>query len=473
MLRLNQAATQKFSIAIPLLLILILAIGLAKISVTSTLPTLISLYVLFVGACILIFAFHNIELFLLFLFATRSIIDNFWFIPIFSLGSKNINLLMVWGVATPCFAVLLLVVNRVNVMSHSIARPMLLSVFINIIAVIVSPFKLEALGYFFRIVGCYPFFFLAGIFSTNRRQINNLLKSYLISVLVVAILSIYQLAGGIEYHNFTGNFGRVTGLYNDTGTVSFYIMLAIPALLFLISQSSGSSKIVYSLFIGLLIIILFFTYHRASWIVVAVQLILWSFMTKKLHYSVVSISIFLCTLVLLHGSITSFLSGFYEPLTIVYTPSGGFSDTALSGRIGIWRAMTSYFMESSYILKFLGNGLDTTTYIARIYIPGRFRNLVPTGIHSDYLRILIENGIAGLLVHSWLLGILIKNTLVSSMKEKDIYFRCLSQAFLLCLIFFILMGITTMPSEYPSFNWYFFALAGIVFHRQKEWQDKI
>ena len=462
MLRLNQAATQKFSNSILLFLILIFGIVLAKVLVRSPLLAAIALFVP-ITALGLITA--KVEVFLLFIFATRSLIDNFWSIPLFSLGAKNINLLMVWGMLIPCLAVILLLRNRINIVNHSIARPMLLSVFVNLLAVIISPFKLEAIGYFFRVVGGYPIFFLAAACSINREKIDKFIKIALFACLLTSIFAIYQRLGGISYYQTTmgGALYRTAGFYHDVGTISLYMMLSIPIVVFLYYNSHSISKrIIYISFMAILLFTLFLAYHRAGWIIVVIQLVLWSIMSRRFLIAGMCIT-FTATFILMlpDQHITSFISGFFAPLTIVFY-SRGLPDVAFSGRVGAWKVLLQDFLGRSLITRLLGTGLSTTYSITALY-----PSMTPTmDAHNDYIRILVENGIVGIMVHIWLLWTLGKSALIVYLKSKDFYLRNLAQLFILLLVALILISITLRPSQYPSFNWYIFGFAGIVSHIQ-------
>ena len=462
MLRLNQATTQKVSNSILLFLILIFGIVLAKVLVESPLLAAIAL---FVPITVFGLLATKVEPFLLFIFATRSVIDNFWNISLFSLGSKNINLLMIWGVLIPCLAVLLLLRNRINIVNHSIARPMLLSVFVNLLAVIISPFKLEAIGYFFRVVGGYPIFFLAAACSINREKIDKFIKIALFACLLTSIFAIYQRLGGISYYQTTmgGALYRTAGFYHDVGTISLYMMLSIPIVVFLYYNSHSISKrIIYISFMAILLFTLFLAYHRAGWIIVVIQLGLWSIISRRFLLMGICITVLATFILMFLGQhITSFLSGFFAPLTIMFY-SRGIPDSALSGRMGAWRVLVQYFVGSSLVTYLFGTGLSTTYSITELYRPmGPAMNA-----HNDYIRILVENGIVGIVVHIWLLWTLGKSALTVYLKSKDLYSRSLAQLFILLLVVFILTSITLRPSQYPSFNWYIFGFAGIVSHIQ-------
>jgi O-antigen ligase len=79
-------------------------------------------------------------------------------------------------------------------------------------------------------------------------------------------------------------------------------------------------------------------------------------------------------------------------------------DDVLSGRLSVAQIAISYYLDSSYVHKIFGIGLYRTLEVTKGSSLG-----TSFGIHGDYLAVLVESGIVGLLAFLLLLFVFIKN----------------------------------------------------------------
>ncbi len=102
-----------------------------------------------------------------------------------------------------------------------------------------------------------------------------------------------------------------------------------------------------------------------------------------------------------------------------------------SGRIGVWLVLLNKWVDSSYFNKIFGHGIVVVPEIlGQDY-----------GAHNDYIDLLIETGLVGLLLYSWILITILKELFLFLKKATGNYCLSLAYCSLALFVAFISMSL--------------------------------
>jgi O-antigen ligase len=207
----------------------------------------------------------------------------------------------------------------------------------------------------------------------NRRLILFLLFSSLIP-LVAGFLQFFTL-GGIQ----EGGVRRIYATAENPIRFGIYLVVMFNfTLALLLSLRSYKQKVTLSLLCLCLIFSLFQTFSRAGWVSLLIALFIFIVLSPKGKYwKLLILFIYICALI-----VAVFL------LPQIWLRILAFKDIAW--RIFLWSEELPLFLERPLF----GYGLGSTTYVISKAIMG-----FPILIHNDYLRILLELGVVGLLIY--------------------------------------------------------------------------
>ncbi|UCD84851.1 MAG: hypothetical protein JSU92_01300, partial [Deltaproteobacteria bacterium] len=287
-------------------------------------------------------------------------------------------------------------------------------------------YSIQTFGWLARVIFPISFYFSIPYIVKERSDILTLTKMVALSGIFPATMGFLQLAGVISYTRLPETFGvytldRATGGYYDSFSFSLPIILAIFSILFLFQyqKGKGETKGTNKLYVFLLIAyvsILAFTYHRVAYITLTISIGLWLIYNKHKKLLLLLIILIIFTLPVTSSFLTEFFADLYKPfLSESSLPVG----RAFHGRLGVWETVLSSYSRYSFSEKLLGKGIAT-----------RYS-------HNDFIRILLSNGICGLIVYLSILGtigkrILQLRRLYSKGKDEFMY-----QFSILCQLIFV------------------------------------
>jgi O-antigen ligase len=198
------------------------------------------------------------------------------------------------------------------------------------------------------------------------------------------------------------------------------------------------------------------TYHRMSFIVVTIVFLLWTLINRR--YAVI-----LTIAVLLMVSfplVVAFLPSFFADIYVTERvhgstssdPNGKISNATFHGRGGVWRKFMKKYEESDEFHQLFG-----------IEMAGR-------APHNDYLRVLITNGLIGLLIYLAMLlfiGLKLLRTYAMSRQHGDRFMTQFSLTALFIFIFYVLGSMTLAISLLSTITWFFWIFSGITFYQHQ------
>ena len=251
----------------------------------------------------------------------------------------------------------------------------------------------ESVREFIRVATIFLLYFLAYKLIQEERDWNLLLKFILISYIFPGVVAFGQFALGMGLPDEFGGFNRVYGTFNHPNPFAFYTFFILGiAIALILSQKKGViTKLDRNklwILASPLVFLLFATYTRSA----LACLLIFIFILGILKYRKI----------LLGGAflflIAYFLSNvFQQRLWELFTldPYG-----SIVWRLRLWRDI----MPISLWQPWFGYGIGTFNSLVEFYRGFEWGSLEA---HNDYLKIFVENGIAGLVSYiSLILGLL-------------------------------------------------------------------
>lgn len=235
---------------------------------------------------------------------------------------------------------------------------------------------------------------------------------------------------GIPYLGYV----RYAGTYRHPLIVSYYLFMAIPAVIYLfIKENNKRYRAIYIAVIAIFHLGIFFSFYRTIWISI---LVFWScyimVVSKRKIASLALTSIIAFVIWQLIGDILiSRLMGiktiFQNPGIILSFDSYEYN-MLFSGRMGIWKTGLEAYFQSSWLEKVFGLGLNSVSKLSFTYM------------HNEYLSAIVETGIIGLICFSIWISIVIK-VVLNYARTNKIY----AYLILAVVVSFLVTAMGTMP----------------------------
>ena len=318
---------------------------------------------------------------LLYVIATKSIVDVFWYInygPISVVSLHGIFILLM-------FIPILRYKKILSKKWNSTANYYLLAL---IISIILSIFRdpIFAIEVFIISITAYLGFFIIPILVNDRKKLKQLLIAIMISGIFPAIITIYQYTTGAIFGEAelrkTVGLLRSVGLYHDAFPTRFYGLITIFSILMFTNNFQFKNKLYSLLMFVLGFLAIFSVYLVFSKAGISI-LLAWT--TIIIIYSQNKIKNTLLLLTMFIGLSYALSDLFIENIEQLFSKEIGYNNErakdirySLAGRGFIWTDAWDQWLNRSFIFQIFGDG-------------------VSRGVHNEFLRIFLMNGVFGLL----------------------------------------------------------------------------
>ena len=305
----------------------------------------------------------------------------------------------------------------------------------------------SSVEYFFRIVsGCMGFVLFQYYFN-EREAFRKLILFLLLAGLFPVLVGIYQGLTGTMWRIETTSAGmfRYVGMYHDAFTVRYYGYQTLTAILLYWSYFADRKlimKAMLALYGCATIFVIFKGYSKTGLLIFVVWAFIWAFVARKIHWLLVIAAAVMVINFTMDNRILNDTERVYMKEIGAYE---GTMDEKyiLSGRMVVWESAWNKWNEVDTFKKLFGSGANPP-------------------VHNEYLRILICNGIVGLLVFIVSL-IIISGKVVGRVLARA---SPLNVTALMVLCMLIIDTIGLHPDLYPAYQWYIYgfitlALSGV------------
>ncbi|WP_456439471.1 O-antigen ligase family protein [Psychroserpens sp.] len=317
---------------------------------------------------------------LLVLVATKSIVDAFWdhqFGPL--------SIMSMQGLLIPALFYMVLI-NKKNMPSVWIrtANIYVLALSFGIVwAVTVKPLMFVENA--ILCLNVYLGFILIPILVTTQKRLKQFLLAIMICGLFPILVSIYQLNTGVVFREReTVGLLRYVGFYHDAFPVRFYGLMSLLSVL--LYQLIFKTKDVFLNSFMLLVaggafVSIYAVYSKAAIAILGLWIVLLLLFSKSKVKQSFSIFIGLLVLVLVFGdAVSSNIEQLFSKEVGYQTGEVKDAKYTLAGRGYIWEDFWGFWInEQTFFYQWFGDGIDRPA-------------------HNEFLRILLLNGIIGLIL---------------------------------------------------------------------------
>ncbi len=330
-------------------------------------------------------------------------------------------------------------------------RPAILLLLTTFISIGNSFFDASTLGQtldvWLRYISSFALVFIAGksLKEEDYIKIFNLLLIFSLIPITISFLQYFNL---YEYKDFDYVFGkkigRVSGGYAKPVALMGILFYGYAfSLVMIFFSKKWYLKTIYASYITIAVIIILMTYHRASMIIVTVATLSVGWLYKKRAFTVAVIT--LLTLVLSYVVLE-------HVIELFRTLDTGSERSFMRGRGGTWTLYLTKYFDSSFLDILFGKGN------AVMKINGEIHHEP----HNDFIRIMIQYGIIGVMLYISLMVGFMKKSLKYAKKETNPTRKMIGILSFASGISLILYSMTIEPTRYPGFFWYYAAMMSFI-----------
>jgi O-antigen ligase len=358
------------------------------------------------------------------------------------LGSESyLNPLAAFAMLLVLFAIVFLLLKKINLVSDTPVRIFFLYILISLLwGGIYSVSKPNFIATFTRLLSYFSLFVLSSIlFGRSEKDTKKLVVAYFLSFVIPLSIGFYQI---VTHQGRTAEWVEsLIGLRRIYGTLSHpnaFSRLILFALLLIFNLLFITKKVRYKIVgcfvIGLLLLEVFHTYTRGTWLAI------------PLSFGIIGLVHYRKLLAI----IPLFIAGviFFVP-TVLYR----FSDIiSVAYRWKVWTTILSYMGGIEFLF---GKGLGSISAMIHTIFP-------ITQAHNDYLRIIFDSGFVGFILYMSIHLIL----LYRAIRLLRIPLSSFNVAIVLTFVSFSssLLLVSFFDNIFRAIviQWYYWTLAGVV-----------
>lgn len=406
------------------------------------------------AALSVVFLFFNPVNGILFLTLVKPVVDTSFYVVFMG----NLNLTRVHGVLIPSIIILYMMTARGDSrLRHMPMKALWLiygaDVFLFSGIVAYSSGLLEAADVFFRHINGLVGFYMFQAFFTADERLKKLFFVMIIAGIFPVVTTLYQIVTGVQWHvlehSISEGVMRNTGLYYHILTVRYYCYQTLAGMLLYWSMFKRPGMMARLAALALLagiIVVTYKTYSKAGYLEIILWGLIWFTLRKKFLVLVTIALVFMLVIPFYATEIVDDISRVFHREVAAVSGDDEVGATAFAGRLPGWQARIDQFMDLHPLQQMFGSGV------------------VSTGVHNDYLMMLMHGGIFGLGIYVALfgtLGVLLVRELVRKVDPLGIV------AFMLYATFLV-ETVGLEPSSYPHFQWLVWGMVGLFLRRRQD-----
>jgi hypothetical protein len=389
---------------------------------------------------------------------SRPLIDCFWNLRFIQVGSLQLNFQSVVGVSVPIAAWFVVARDGDLDRRTMLENALLVYAALSLIGVVVSPVGLPAVADFSRIVLPLGFYWIGKRVGLTGRMLHGaawVLASYGLIPLIGAGL---QLMGAIQ--PAAGAVGsptdvlRVTGFYHHPLDITMRAGIGLPfAFVLARTYRSPVQRNSMAMWGAALALTSWAPLVRSALVATLVETSGFLYMVGRRWLAVASIFAVVAGAALF-GPTRAVITEAVRPLS-----TGAYTELA-SGRGLLFAAQVAAFQRATIMQKVIGRGLHSTPGVNRQFAPFASIDTGESdldegniGAHNQFLRVLTENGLAGLFVFMTVLVLSFRAAARAGSRSFRTVDRTIGLGVLLLLIAIFIYGLSGTPLDLPSIAW--------------------
>lgn len=315
----------------------------------------------------------------------------------------------------------------------------------------------DSLRGIFRLIQYMFIFLIVSEEIKDKRQVKRIFFSMLLGISLVSLDALWQIYFGKDFirgNSAIVNIGlrRATASFPDANVLGVYLSAIVPIIIVLTLYYLKDKKKIIMLLINFLALLgLMLTYSRPTILAVYVILLLLGMIKKDKVLLFILIMLIIIAPFIAPASIKNWAKEVnYHPIRFMCNDD----------RIAIYRNTLNMIRAHPFI----GVGVNTFMKNYKIYKESpEYRNVVTSDYmyaHNNFLHIAGETGLLGLSVFIWLIYKLFMASIHIYNKVKDNFLKNVSLALILCLVAFLVNGLTESSLYYSRVAMIFWYLTG-------------
>ncbi|PIP28289.1 MAG: hypothetical protein COX29_01975 [Candidatus Moranbacteria bacterium CG23_combo_of_CG06-09_8_20_14_all_35_22] len=397
------------------------------------------LLVFFITAIFLI----NNQLGFFLLLLIRPLLDVLTNFNIISIGDLSFNVSAIFAIITIVLTILVYFESKVNLQELKTKRFWWIFLAITFVSIVISIDKFSSLTEWTRLLSIYAFFLLGYLIIKTKDDFIKLLEIIVFSGLIPSFFALYQFVNdsGMTLP-MEGITNRIYGTFAHPNLLAYYLVLILSILGYLLLIKKG--LFINSALAVFYTVILILTFTRGAWLaLIFIFFIVGAVKYRKMLFALI---IVLLTIYVLVEPIRMRVNALYQ-----YNP-----DSSIEWRKNIWKDGFSIAKEKILI----GHGTGTAH---KIILEARREKAGSPDPHNDYLKLLIENGIIGVLSYLSIIVALLYNLakgyfFSKNLEQKNLYLILFSFS----LVIFLLSSVDNVLRN-TVLQWTLWAMLGGTF----------
>lgn len=391
--------------------------------------------------------------------AIRPIIDCFWSVKFIEIGTLTLNFQSVVGAIVPAAAWWVILRDGDLRAPKPLEIALLAYVGISFFGVLISPAGLlTAFADFQRLALPVAFFWIGrrvGHEGRHRHAAAWVLASYGLVPLLGATLQllgfIRPVTGALES---SADLLRVTGFYHHPLDITMRAGIGLPFALALAASHPSATQRNGMTFWGIVLAL-------TSWVPLVRSALVATLVEACGFLTFMGRGALALGLVLAGAAAVMILPPTRAVVLEAVRPlsSGSYYELA-TGRGVLFAAQAIAFQKATPVQKVIGRGIHATPGINRQFAPFLLSETGDkdfdegnVGAHNQFLRVLTESGVLGLLIFATVIGLSMRDAARAAVRSTETIDRTLGMGVLLVLIAMCLYGLSGTPLDLPSIAW--------------------
>jgi putative inorganic carbon (hco3(-)) transporter len=344
--------------------------------------------ILFVGIVVAAFAF-GLRTGVATIIFVRPLTDRLFELAGFDVAGHHVT----YGVMINIIVLCALVINITKVRSCTpsglryLWMPFLI---VCVVATLYSPLPIDAVRRI-SIYGCYyAMFVLAFAVVKSERDIPRLLKFVVLSSVLPVLYGLFQTVSGFDRYVYDS---RIQSTFSHPNMFAFYLLAVIGTVCFLLTTDriaiAGRWRLLLTLYLIPLLIALVMTQTRSAWIGCIVLFLAYGLLRDRR----------VLALLLIAAPLALAIPAVNERIASLMSENDYIGGSAIFLNSYAWRKL---LWDNAFIFiwqrPIFGYGLHSFPY----YSPQFFPAAPGTYAHNDYLAVLFETGLVGLVTFLWI-----------------------------------------------------------------------
>ena len=421
---------------------LALALGSLMAFLIATLPLEAAVASSVIGAFVLL-ALVDTRVAVLALLLVRATLDVTATVPLLSsAGSSSVNANALTSLLVIALGSAHIALNRVNLRKVPLFMPFAAFVVITFLAIGWAPDKNLAAQDWLRGLSSLVLFVLVVDLMRTTADRRWVVRVILLSSVAPLLVGIYQLVTDNGNHDTPG-FNRIYGTLAHPSPYAFYVLQLLPlAVVFLLHTRNRIGRLGLMAMLPIMLFTIYATQTRGAWIgvLVMVMVVMW----LRARWTLIFVPLILGAAFFALPSVRQRVSGINSGECVSETDC----KSSVLWRQKQWEAALR--SASPVKIATIGAGLRDVDVTL-----GQFT-------HNEYVRLLVETGVLGLIATVVLYKQLLDITIAGYRNEKRPYERDLMLAFLLVLVSRLVIAASDNILVLVVLEWYFWAFAAIV-----------